>query len=198
MANFYLIRHAVHDALGERLTGRSPGVSLDREGRAQAQELAERLKGEHVTRVQASPRERASETAEFVARACGLTPIETTSALDEVDFGTWSGMELAALSRDPAWRRWNEHRARARTPGGERMLDVQERVVGHMARMACEMRDEIAVLVTHAEVIRAALLHWLELSLDDWPRIEIAPASISKVALDEQGARVIAINEVVA
>lgn len=198
MANFYLIRHAVHDALGERLTGRSPGVSLDREGRAQAQELAERLKGEHVTRVQASPRERASETAEFVARACGLTPIETTSALDEVDFGAWSGMELAALSRDPAWRRWNEHRARARTPGGERMLDVQERVVGHMARMACEMPDEIAVLVTHAEVIRAALLHWLELSLDDWPRIEIAPASISKVALDEQGARVIAINEVVA
>ena len=46
-------------------------------------------------------------------------------------------------------------------------------------------------------MIRAALLHGLGLSLDDWSRFEIAPASISKVALDERGARVIAVNNVV-
>lgn len=197
MTVFYLIRHAAHEGLGECLTGRAPGASLGETGRAQARTLGEKLKRERPARVQASPRERARETAELIAQACGLAPVEPFVALDEVDFGSWSGKDFKALSRDPSWQRWNERRAVACTPAGESMLDVQRRVVAHMVRVASEMPGESAVLITHAEVIRAALLHGLELSLDDWSKFEIAPASISKVAFDEHGARVIAINEVV-
>jgi broad specificity phosphatase PhoE len=198
MTTFYLIRHAAHEGLGECLTGRAPGASLGEMGRAQARILGEKLKTEPLARVQASPRERASETATLIAQACGLMPIETSTALDEVDFGSWSGKDFNTLARDPAWHRWNERRAVACTPAGESMGEVQMRVVAHMVRLASEMPREGAVLITHAEVIRAALLHGLELSLDDWSKFEIAPASISKIALDEHGARVIAINEVVA
>lgn len=198
MTMFYLIRHAAHEGLGKCLTGRAPGASLGETGRAQARRLGEKLKSERLIRVQASPRERASETAALIAQACGLTPVETSAALDEVDFGSWSGKDFKTLSRDPAWQRWNERRATACTPAGESMLDVQSRVVAHMVGLASEIPGESAVLITHAEVIRAALLHGLGLSLDDWSKFEIAPASISKIAMDAQGARVIAINERVA
>ena len=198
MTMFFLIRHAAHEGLGECLTGRLPGASLGEKGREQARKLGLRLKRECLARMQASPRARASETAEAVAQACCLSSVETASALDEVDFGSWTGKSFGTLSQDPSWRHWNERRADARTPGGESMRDIQERVVAHMASLASEMPSGAAALVSHAEVIRAALLHALELSLDDWPRIEIAPASISKISLDQQGMRVLAVNEVVA
>ncbi|MBV9567161.1 MAG: histidine phosphatase family protein [Hyphomicrobiales bacterium] len=198
MTTFFLIRHAAHEGLGECLTGRLSGAGLGEKGRAQARQLGLRLKHERLGRMQASPRERASETADVVARACLVGTVETAPALDEVDFGSWTGKNFGCLAQDPAWRRWNERRADARTPGGESMRDVQRRVVVHMASLASEMPDGTAALVTHAEVIRAALLRALGLSLDDWPRIEIAPASISKITLDRQGVRVLAINEVVA
>ena len=44
--------------------------------------------------MQASPRERASETAALIAQACGLAPVETSAALDEVDFGSWTGKDF--------------------------------------------------------------------------------------------------------
>ncbi|MBV8450592.1 MAG: histidine phosphatase family protein [Hyphomicrobiales bacterium] len=194
MTMFFLIRHASHFGFGEFLTGRS-GAQLNEKGTAQARNLALKLKAERLACVQASPRERARETAEYVAQTCGRTPVEISSDLDEVDFGSWSGQAFTALANDPTWQRWNEQRSEARTPAGECMLDVQRRVVDHIARLASEMRGEAVALVTHAEVIRAALLHALELSLDHWSKFEIGPASITKVAQEKWGLRVIAVNE---
>ncbi len=50
-------------------------------------------------------------------------------------------------------------------------------------------------LVTHAEVIRAALLHCLGEPLDRYASLRIDPASISTVHLHADGARVVALNE---
>jgi Histidine phosphatase superfamily (branch 1) len=44
-----------------------------------------------------------------------------------------------------------------------------------------------SVAVGHGDVIRAALLHYLGLSLDGYARIEISPAGISKVAVGDWG-----------
>jgi broad specificity phosphatase PhoE len=50
------------------------------------------------------------------------------------------------------------------------------------------------VMVTHAEIIRAALLGLLGWSLDDYASIEIAPASVSVVEANGADLRVVAIN----
>jgi broad specificity phosphatase PhoE len=51
------------------------------------------------------------------------------------------------------------------------------------------------VLVSHADVLKAALAHWLGLSLDSLQRFDIAPASLSTVAVGDWGAKVLSLNE---
>ncbi|HEV7416162.1 MAG TPA: histidine phosphatase family protein, partial [Tianweitania sediminis] len=117
-----LVRHAAHDGLGDRLTGRTPGVSLGKIGRDQAQRLSQRIRSVRPARIIASPQPRTQETAHAIASACGLPAVQTDGRLDEIDFGdTWTNRTWDELDQDPAWRTWNEQRATARTPGGETM-----------------------------------------------------------------------------
>lgn len=194
-AMMILVRHAAHDDVGAFLAGRLPGIRLGEAGRAQAERLADRLAHEPFDAIHASPRERTQETAAAVAARRNGMPVTISAALDEIDFGAWSGRPFDALNQDPEWRRWNAARSLARTPAGEGMRDVTERVMGLIEGLASAHPNGAVVLVSHADVIRAALLHVLGLPVDAWPRIDIAPASISKIAFDPWGAQVILMNE---
>jgi len=193
---FLLLRHAAHDNVGGYLAGRMGGVMLGEAGRAQADRLARRLRVERIDAIVASPRERTQQTAQAVAAACGLA-METAAELDEIDFGRWSGQGFEALQQDPLWQRWNAVRSLIRTPGGETMLDVQRRVLGLMERLAGQQDGRCIALVSHADVIKAAVLHHLGLAIDAWPRFDIAPASISRLAVGEWGSRLLGLNETV-
>jgi probable phosphoglycerate mutase len=119
----------------------------------------------------------------------------TACDIDELDFGHWSGQTFDELARDPDWRRWNERRDSAATPAGERIRDVQARVLRHLHRLREAFPGRPMILVTHAEVIRAALLYWLQAPVDAYRRLAISPASISRVRLSEWGPRIDAINQ---
>jgi broad specificity phosphatase PhoE len=88
-------------------------------------------------------------------------------------------------------------RSLARTPNGESMLDVQQRVVGFMEHLNRRFPDEAVVLVSHADVIRAAVGHMLGLAIDFWQRFDIGPGSITTLIVGEWGARLLTLNEVV-
>lgn len=197
MTTFFLVRHATHALLGRVLVGRTPGVGLDDQGWAQAADLARRLAGESVTQLQSSPRDRARETAEPIARRLGLS-LEIEPAIDEIDFGAWGGRPFAELEAEPGWGVWNMQRSLARPPGGETMAQLQLRVVRHLESAAARLPRARIALVSHAETIRAAVLHCLGMALDDFARIEIAPASITILAFGERGCDVIEINQAVA
>jgi broad specificity phosphatase PhoE len=195
-ATFFLVRHAAHDNVGGFLAGRTPGIRLGVDGRAQAARLAQRLARESFEAIYASPLERAKETAAAISTASHV-PVERAEALNEVDFGSWSGRTFDELDRDPAWRRWNEWRSLARTPAGETMLDVQKRGVGLLLRLRDARPDVAAVLVSHADVIRAAIGFVLGLPIDSLQRFEISPGSISTLLLGDWGGRLLSLNEVV-
>jgi probable phosphoglycerate mutase len=196
MTTFFLVRHAAHQQQDKVLVGRMAGVRLGEAGRRQARRLAARLTGEGLTAVQSSPRERARETGEPIAARAGVA-LEIAAALDEIDVGDWTGRTFAALDADSRWSRWNEARATARPPRGESMQALQDRLWTHLERLHGADADGRIVLVTHAEAIRAVLLRCLGIALDDFAGIAIDPASISTVALDERGARVLTVNEAV-
>jgi broad specificity phosphatase PhoE len=195
-ATFFLVRHAAHDNVGGFLAGRTPGIRLGADGQAQAARLAQRLKRESFEAIYASPLERAEETAAAISTASHV-PVERAEALNEVDFGSWSNKSFDELDRDPAWRRWNEWRSLARTPAGETMLDVQRRVIDLLLRLRDRKPDAVAVLVSHADVIRAAIGHVLGLSIDSLQRFEISPGSVSTLLLGDWGGRLLSLNEVV-
>lgn len=190
----YLLRHAAHDDVGRYLAGRSAGVHLGPDGQAQAQRLGERMKREQFERLFASPRERAQQTAAAVAAARGGMAVETVEALDEVDFGSWSGCTFDELNKLADWQHWNVLRSMAETPAGETMLDVLSRAVGFVRKIVSSGDSRIA-LVSHADVIRAIVGHALGLPIDSWQRFDIAPASITILVTGDWGSKLVTLNE---
>jgi broad specificity phosphatase PhoE len=172
-----LVRHAAHDLLGKVLVGRTPGIGLSEAGLRQAHELGRALCDRRISRVQSSPRLRAIETAAEIAAVCGVG-VQVCSALDEMEFGAWTGLSFAELEHDQEWVRWNTERSKARPPGGETMAEAQARVLAHIIGARAVEADGCIVMVTHAEIIRAALLHTLALPLDAWAEVEVAPAAV--------------------
>ncbi|MDB5613219.1 MAG: phosphoglycerate mutase family protein [Devosia sp.] len=197
-ATIYLLRHAAHDNVGGYLAGRAPHVHLGPDGLAQADRLGARLIRERFDSLFASPRERTQETAAAVAAARGGMQVETAEALDEVDFGVWSGSTFDELNKRDDWRRWNTLRSMEQTPAGETMLDVQRRAVGFIRPFAARDGDTRLALVSHADVIKAIVGHVLGLPIDAWQRFDIAPASITTLVVGDWGGKVLTLNEITA
>jgi len=87
-----LIRHATTPKVGKGLTGWLPGVSLDDNGRAQAQKLVKQLEAVPLDAIYSSPLERTRETAAPLATSRGIEVIENQD-LGEIHFGEWQGKE---------------------------------------------------------------------------------------------------------
>ena len=191
MTRFLLIRHAATDWVGRGLAGRLPGIHLSDSGRGELASLAARFATRApVAAVYSSPLERTRETAAALSPA-----VEIRDAFIELDYGHWTGRTVAELEPEEEWRQYNHFRSTRRIPGGESMLDVQARAIGELERLRAQHRDQTIAVVSHADVIRAALVHYLGMSLDHLLRLEIGTASLSVVEVQEWGARLLVLNE---
>ena len=176
--------------IGYRITGRLPGVSINKQGEEQARQLT-RLKADAIF---SSPLERAIQTATPLARNLGLE-IQVSDAFTEVDFGDWSGMTLQELDGLPGWKRFNQFRSSVRLPGGELMLDVQRRVVEKLGELTNSHPEQTVAVFSHADVIKSVVSHYTGAPLDLMDRIEIYPASVTRITLYEWGPKISGVNE---
>jgi broad specificity phosphatase PhoE len=181
--HIFLVRHGHHALLGRVLCGRMPGVHLDELGCQQMEATAQVMRARAPQTIQSSPQRRALQSAGIIAARCGL-PIEIVPAFDEIDMGRWTGAAFSDLVDQRAWKQWNDRRARAKPPGGESMVALQRRVVRYIEQFRADQQARV-VVVSHAEPIRAALMHYLRVPLDLFHSVDIAPASISCISLDE-------------
>jgi probable phosphoglycerate mutase len=194
MTTFLLIRHGTNDLVDRAIAGWMPGVHLNQEGQAQAERLAERLGETEIAAIYSSPLERAYETAEPIARRRGL-PVQICPGFGEIQFGDWTGHSLEDLADVPGWRHFNSFRSGTRVPGGELMLEVQARTVAELDRLREQHPKETVVVVSHGDIIKAVVAHYAGIPLDLFQRIEISPASVSILTLDESGPRLLRIND---
>jgi broad specificity phosphatase PhoE len=187
-----LVRHGHHGLLGDRLCGRMPGVQLDDLGCRQMSRCAEMIERPAV--IQSSPQRRAQQSASILAWHYSL-PVEIAPETDEIDYGEWTARTFADLKADAGWRRWNARRSANRPPGGESMQELQRRIFRHLEQLRGVQADGTIVIVSHAETIRAALLHYSRVPLDDFLSIDVAPASVSTLTVDGSGIRISRINQ---
>jgi broad specificity phosphatase PhoE len=187
----HLVRHASHALLGRVLCGRSTDIGLDAAGRRQAEVLAQHFAagGGRIALLQCSPRRRARETAGPIAQRLGLT-LQIMPGIDEHDAGEWSGRAFEDLAQDPRWQAWNSERATNAPPGGESMGDLQRRIVQHLQTLAAESPQGDAIVISHAEPIRAALMHYGGISLGEFQRVPIEPAGIAILDINATHVRV--------
>ncbi len=192
MTTFLLLRHGTTDETGLILSGRRP-VHLNAQGRAQAERMPGRLAGAELVAVYSSPLERTMETAAPLARAV-QQQVEPLPTMVEVDFGDWTGSAVESLKQQPAWRQFHQFRGGVPIPGGELMAAVAARSVGALAALERVHGDVTVAIVTHADVIRAALAHCLGMPLDLMLRLEVEPVSISVLEFQTWGVRLRGLN----
>jgi len=195
MTTFYLIRHAERMGNARLLAGRMSGLTLTSSGRAHADRIARALAHEPVQHIFSSPVERARETAAPLAHLRKL-PVTTAEEIGEIDFGEWTGRTFDELASDPRWTQFNRVRSTAVAPGGESLASVQLRFVGAMRTWAQAYPESGIALFSHADPIKTALAHYLDLPLDLFDRLEVGLGSISVVEADARAGRVIRLNEI--
>ncbi|MFW5774658.1 MAG: histidine phosphatase family protein [Chitinivibrionales bacterium] len=178
MTTFLLIRHAECVGYGERITGRSPGVHLTSEGLENADKLARRLSGIPIEHICSSPMERTMDTAAPLARSLGVA-VQTCHGLQEIDFGSWTGLSFKQLQDMPRWREWNRFRSGIRVPQGEMICEVQARMVAEIQRLQDKAPEGTVALFSHGDPIKTALAYYLGIPLDNILRLTISPASVS-------------------
>ena len=196
MGTIVLVRHGENDwSKKNKLAGRIPGVHLNEVGHQQAHAVAQRLAALPIKAVYSSPITRCVETAAYIADTHSLT-IHHVSELVEVDYGEWEGRKIKKLAKLPLWRAVQFFPSRARFPQGEALRDVQHRAIRAIEEIAGRHEKEIVVIVSHADLIRLVLAHYLGVHIDSFQRLVIAPASASIISLHPEGmVRVLRVND---
>ena len=193
MTSFLLIRHGLTDAVGKVMVGQSAGVHLNSVGLDQAAGLPARLGDVPIAAIYASPLERTRETAQAIADARGLG-VEIEPRFLEVDFGGWTGRRFADLASDPHWQLYNAFRGVTRPPDGESLLDVQQRAVAALFELQALHPNDVVAVVSHADTLRAVLLHFLGMPVDFVQRLELSPARISVLQVGAAAPHVLQMN----
>ena len=210
MTLLLLIRHGENDYMLRRLTGRTAGISLNAKGQQQAQGLADALVHAPLRAIYASPLERAVETAQPLAQSHSLE-IQVRTGLIEVDYGRFQGRTYKQLARTNLWKILLEKPSQIRFPDGETFAEVQQRVAAELETLIGEWQakveaektadgnkaeEPVIAVVAHADIVRLALTHYLNMPLDDFLRLMVGPASVSMVQSDGSSRpRVICINQ---
>jgi len=140
-------------------------IELNETGHKQARLMADYLAGTRLSAVYSSPLKRALETAQAVA---GRQGIEVTASpeLTDMDFGEWQGLSIKTVRDEypEFFARWLEEPHHLKVPGGESLLDVRERSLLLVNRVAEQAAGDV-LLVSHRVV--GKILTCALLGLDD-------------------------------
>lgn len=193
MTVIFLVRHAVTDHTGRRLTGWLPDVHLTDEGRSQAEATARSLSSVRFDAVFSSPIDRTIETARIVAAPHKLK-VSVRRDVGEVDYGRWTDRPLRALMRTRLWGVVQSWPSGARFPEGESLREVQARAVRAVEEISRAYPKGTVCIVSHGDVIKLVTAHYLGVHIDLFQRIVIAPASWTTIAVSEHGPKVLTVN----
>jgi probable phosphoglycerate mutase len=184
----------MNDWVKGRLAGWTPGVHLNDEGRQQVATLSERLKMLPIAAIYSSPLERAVETAEAIAQPHGLA-VQQVEAVGEVHYGEWMGAEIKELAKLELWAGVQHYPSGTRFPGGETLGEVQMRAITALDALRERHPKEIIAVIGHADVIKLVIAYYIGMHIDLFQRLVINPASLTALAFEPMGPRLLAFNE---
>ena len=193
MTTLFLVRHAVTSHTGHRLTGWMEGVALSKAGERQAEMAADGLAHVQFDAIYSSPIERTLQTARAIADRQTAT-VKMRKGLGEVEYGAWTNRSLKGLMRTKLWEQLQRFPSAVRFPDGESLREVQSRAIAEIERIVAEHPKGKVCCVSHGDVIKLIVAHYLGVHIDLFQRIVIGPASVSVVSVTPNGPYVIALN----
>jgi broad specificity phosphatase PhoE len=158
-------------------------IDLDADGRAQVEKavaFAQLIAPEIIV---SSPLNRARQSAEIIGEGIGGVPITIDEQLCEVRYGRWEGMVYDQLVNDPDYMEYRVKPLDYPTPGGETMYQVQSRGVEAVQRAIAANPGRRILFVSHGDIIRTVLCHYMGLGLENFRRLRIDNATFSGVQI---------------
>jgi broad specificity phosphatase PhoE len=193
MVTVFLLRHGetAWNKLG-RVMGRTQ-VPLGADGIEQMKKIAPLIATLKLEAIYTSPLRRAVQTAKLVAAGTKL-PICRSEGLNEIAFGEWTGRHFDDLIDDELYRRFIKSPAKTVLPGGETISDVQRRGLKVIHEAAQKVPGGRFLFVSHGDVIRAILCHYMKLPLNEYRRLRVDNGSLSALQTDRRWAEIKYIN----
>jgi len=190
------LRHAQAENNAKRiLAGRTEGVHLTKTGIEQAERIAKYLKPLDISAIYSSPIERASHTAEIVAKNNSFD-YELDDRITEIDMGKFTRMKyddmfakygnifLKFYQNDPVIA---EHEV-------ETFPQVQSRILDMVSHIVEKHKNENVILVTHMDPIKSMLSTVMDLKPKSLFELIIANASLTIIKEQENKFSLSAIN----
>ena len=179
----YLVRHGATPLTAEDRFSGAAGVELSDEGRWQADRLGERLRGEGLTALYASPLSRTVDTARRVGGACGLEPV-LRDGLREISHGHWEGLTRAEVEARHAdeYAAWEEDPFTFAPEGGESGAAVLARALPVVREVVTQHPGGRVAVVSHKATLRLVLSSLLGFDARAYrDRLDQAPACLNVV-----------------
>ena len=190
------LRHAQAENNAKRiLAGRTEGIHLTKTGIEQAELIAKYLKPLDISAIYSSPIERASHTAEIVAKNNSLDH-NLDDRLTEIEMGKFTRMNyddmfakygnifLKFYQNDPVIA---EHEV-------ETFPQVQSRILDMVSHIVEKHKNENVILVTHMDPIKSMLSTVMDLRPKALFELIIANASLTIVKEQDKKFSLSAIN----
>ena len=154
----FMVRHGATVLSAEDRFAGATDVALSDEGREQTRRLAERLSGEKIAAVFASPLGRTMETASILASPHKLD-VQTRDGLREISHGRWEQMtrrEVEEKFPEEA-AEWEKDPYTFAPMGGESGLAVTARALPALIELVREHPGKNILVVSHKATIRLLL-----------------------------------------
>ena len=198
MPTLLLVRHGETDwNRSGQIMGEQP-IPLNQRGEGETKRLADLLRSRSIGAIYSSPVVRAQQTAEILASALQL-PVRVDRGLTEINVGEWVGRFWRELTDDLVRKKFYSNPQDTRPPGGETLREVQTRAVSlverAMAEAAHEGKENGALLfVSHADVVRGIIAHYLRWDLQTIRQVRIDHASLTALNVTDGLADLLFLN----
>lgn len=166
-----------------RVMGRNP-VELSASGREQVEAAARFAQNIRPDLIVTSPLVRARQSAEIMAAGLGGgVEIVEEAEIAEVMYGRWEGLTYHDLIEDSYYVEYRKSPLEHPTPGGETIPEVQARGVKAITRIIEANPGKRVLFVSHGDIIRTVLCHFLGLELKYFHRLRVDNATISGIQI---------------
>jgi probable phosphoglycerate mutase len=154
----FMVRHGDTVLSAEDRFAGVTDVELSEKGREEARRLAERLKGEKISAVYASPLGRTVETARILAAPHDLE-VQTCDGFREISHGHWEGMKRHEVEEKftEEMAEWEKDPYTFAPSGGESGLAVTARSLPALIALVRQHPGENILIVSHKATIRLLL-----------------------------------------
>lgn len=173
MTRLFLVRHGETEWNKNLRYQGHRDIPLSEVGRAQAEKIARRMKGETIHAAYSSDLSRANETAKTIAKYHDLD-VKVLTEIKETNFGQWEGLTYVEIDQQfpEVMSGWRTNPKQTRIPGGESLGNVAERCLAGLNKIISDNPNQNVLMVAHGGIIRIIVASVLGMDLNDYWKIK--------------------------